>query len=238
MDAESPIPVLWEDGVLLAVNKPSGLPTLPDGYQPGSPFLAGELKAHYGQLWVVHRLDRGTSGVVVFARTAEAHRALNAQFESHTTGKEYHALVQGIPAWEEQIVDLALRPDGDRRHRTIVDPRRGKPAVTRLRVLARLGYYALIGCYPETGRTHQIRVHLAVLGHPLVGDELYAGWHAVGSARPAGEPAVPLPAGPAPLARLGLHARMLSVTHPATGSMLAIEAPYPTDFAAALYGRD
>lgn len=237
MTGDIPITILYEDDVLLAVDKPSGLPTLPDGYQKGALFLVASLQARYGRLWVVHRLDRGTSGVVVFARTAEAHRALNLQFEQHHADKIYHALVQGVPPWDTQTVDLPLRPDGDRRHRTVVDKRRGKPAVTHLRVLERYPAHALIAAHPETGRTHQIRTHLAVLGFPLVGDTLYTDWHAVGSAAPAPvarpEQAEAARDRRSPL-RLGLHAVVLTLLHPATGVVLALEAPYPADFIEAL----
>ena len=211
------IPTLWVDAAILAVNKPSGLRTLPDGYNPAEPHLKRLLEPFYGRLWITHRLDKDTSGVIVLARTAEAHRSLNMQFDQHHIQKVYHTLVRGVPAWEETIVDLPLRPNGDRRHRTVVDPQGGKPARTRLRVLERFDGFALVEAHPETGRTHQIRAHLNAIHFPLAGDRLYGG----------GEP---LP----PLEVFGLHARQLSLTHPLSSEALVLEAPYPLLFQSTL----
>jgi tRNA pseudouridine32 synthase/23S rRNA pseudouridine746 synthase len=209
--------VLWMDEVLLAINKPSGLRSLPDGYNPGVPHLKSLLEPIYGRVWIVHRLDKETSGVLVLARTAEAHRLLNTQFEQHIAHKVYHALVIGSPEWDDRIVDLPLRPNGDRRHRTIVDAQRGKPARTRLHVLERFKTFTLVEACPETGRTHQIRAHLAAVGLPLPGDKLYGG-------------AKPIP----PLESFALHARSLILHHPITGEMLSIEAPYPAEYQSVL----
>lgn len=230
--------LLWSDAALLVINKPAGLPTLPDGYHPTAPYLVGILKEAFNSLWVVHRLDRDTSGVIVFARTAEAHKALNTQFDQRQTNKIYHALVNGNPGWQEMTVDLPLRPNGDRKHHTVVDPQQGKPSVTGLRLLERFKHYALIEAAPRTGRTHQIRVHLAAQGHPLIGDALYGdsrglylselklGYQAGTDAISQGE--LPI------LGRLGLHAWSLSLNHPTTGEEMRFEAPYPQDFAVAL----
>lgn len=200
--------ILWCDEALLVINKPAGLPTLPDGYNPSLPHVRSLLEPTYGRLWIVHRLDKETSGVLALARSAEAHRGLNTQFEQHQVTKVYHALVNGSPDWKEKIVNLPLRPNRGHRHRTAVDTQHGKPAVTRLRVLERLGDCTLIEAIPETGRTHQIRAHLAAIGLPILGDPLY------GPATP-GE------------ARLALHARSLKLTHPTTGEKVRLEAQYP-----------
>ncbi len=225
--------VLHCDDALLAVNKPAGLPTLPDGYCRDAPNLIAHLQQAFGRLWAVHRLDKETSGVILFARTAEAHRRLNAQFASRQTAKVYHALVIGRPTWDEHTIDLPLRPDGDRRHRTVVDVDRGKPSVTRCRVLARFAAYSLLEARPLTGRPHQIRAHLAAEGLPLVGDLLYAG-QGGGLRGEAGIVLRRLLTDDAPLARLGLHARALTIAHPISGVSLTLEAPYPADFSTAL----
>ena len=140
------IPILYQDEALLVGDKPAGLPTLVDGYQPDAPYLVGLLKARFEALWVVHRLDRETSGVMVLARSAEAHRSLNTQFEQRQAHKLYHALAIGAPEWDETTVTLPLRPNGDRRHRTLIDPRLGKPAATRLRVIERYAAAAWVEC--------------------------------------------------------------------------------------------
>ncbi|MBP7688975.1 MAG: RluA family pseudouridine synthase [Thermoflexales bacterium] len=199
------------------VNKPAGLPTLPDGYDKTAPYLGGELTTQYGRVWIVHRLDRDTSGAIVVARSAEAHRALNLQFDAHTVTKIYHALVIGVPDWTERTIDLPLRPDGDRRHRTVVDPQRGKAAITHVRVLERFEGYAFIEARLETGRTHQIRAHLAAIGLPLVADTLYGKTTGIDE-----------------LSRTALHARSLAFDHPTTQARLQFEAPYPEDFEVAL----
>jgi RluA family pseudouridine synthase len=225
--------VLYVDDSLLAVNKPAGLPALPDGYHAEAPHLRGVLEPLFGRLWTVHRLDRETSGVVVLARSAQVHRALNTQFQERQTAKVYHALVSGSPDWAEQRVDAPLLPNGDRRHRSIVSEK-GKPAVTLFKVLESFSGYALVEAQPKTGRTHQIRVHLAHIGHPIVADGLYGGGEGLflSAIKPgyrgnqAGETSL--------LGRLGLHAWLLSFAHPLGGEQVSFIAPYPKDFQATL----
>jgi RluA family pseudouridine synthase len=211
------LPILFIDEYLLAVNKPAGLPTLPDGYDKSAPCLIHLLKQQYGRVWVVHRLDKATSGVIVLARTAAIHRALNIAFDSREVHKVYHAIVIGTPPWEKHMIDLPLRPDGDRRHRTVIDAQHGKAAVTHLRVIERFAQHTLIEARPETGRTHQIRAHLAAIDLPLAGDVLYGGKSVA-----------------ALIARTALHACAIDFEHPATSEPLHLEAPYPPDFTQAL----
>ncbi len=226
--------LLYVDDVLLAVNKPAGLPTLPDGYDPAAPHVSSVLPSQFGKVWIVHRLDRETSGVLVLARTPAAHQSLNEQFETRQIAKVYHAIVRGSPKWTEYTVHLPLRPDGDRQHRTVVDYEQGKPCTTSLQVLQRLGRYSLIEARPEAGRTHQIRVHLAHQGYPIIADPLYGDGQGIflSQLKPGYKkkdtPEAPL------LARLGLHAWSLTLTHPFTNQPLYFEAPYPKDFRMAL----
>src|SRR4030042_369091 len=128
------IPLLFSDEALLLINKPAGLSTLPDGYNPSLPHIKSVLERQFGALWIVHRLDKDTSGVLLLARSAEAHRELNTQFEQHKVSKLYHALVVGNPEWQEQTVSLALRPDGDRQHPTVIEPAAGTPGGYHLKV--------------------------------------------------------------------------------------------------------
>lgn len=218
--------VLWEDESLLVINKPSGLRTIPDGYHPSLPHLSGLLKERYGRIWVVHRLDKDTSGVILFARSAEAHRALNQQFEERKTLKEYHAICVGMPEWETLSIALPLRIDGDRKHRTIIDHQTGKPAKTDVAVLQRLGVFTLLAAIPHSGYTHQIRVHLAAVDLPLLKDPLYK------SLKP--ETQVQIQAQrtseQVPIKQVALHAFQITFIHPVSGEALTIEAPYPNDF--------
>jgi tRNA pseudouridine32 synthase / 23S rRNA pseudouridine746 synthase len=208
--------VLHLDADLLIVNKPAGIPVLPDGWDADSPYLVGRLSEEYGRLWVVHRLDKVTSGVLLLARTADAHRALNLQFERHETEKVYRALVNGSPEWTERTARHKLRVNVGHSHRTAVDHTRGKPAETAFKVIKRYPDYGLLECRPATGRTHQVRVHAYALGHPLLGDILYSA------------PSTDL------IARPALHALRLTITHPASGERMTFEAPYPEDFEKAL----
>jgi RluA family pseudouridine synthase len=210
------IKLLYQDDFLLAVDKPAGLSVLPDGWEPDSPYLIQQLEAEFEKLWVVHRLDKVTSGVMVFARTAEAHRALNIQFETHETRKIYHALCNGVPKWDEHTARHPLRVNVGHRHRTVVDHSHGKPSVTHFKILNRYEICCLLEAIPQTGRTHQVRVHAYALGIPLIGDFLYSA------------PPTDL------IARPALHALSLIITHPVTGQRMSFEAAYPDDFSQAI----
>jgi tRNA pseudouridine32 synthase/23S rRNA pseudouridine746 synthase len=234
MDQIAGLPVLFQDPFILVINKPAGLSTLPDGYDPTLPHVKKLLESTFGRVWVVHRLDKDTSGILLMARTAAAHRKLNTQFEQHLVAKRYHALVIGCPEWEEQTVDLPLRPNGDRQHRTVVDLLHGKPAVTHFTRLESFNGFTLLEAIPETGRTHQIRAHLSAMGLSIVGDRLYRPRPLTQQvAAPVAIPAVQQPALPW-TGGMALHAISLSINHPLTRERLEFSAPYPASWTAAL----
>src|SRR6186713_223711 len=198
--------IIHEDNQIIVINKPAGLSVLPDGWEKDSDYLVKKLEEQFGdhstgegqRIFIVHRLDKITSGVMVFARDAETHRALNIQFENHDALKTYHAIVEGNPKWEEKVAKHPLRANVGHKHRTMVDDKNGKPSETRFRVIKRFPESALLEAKPMTGRTHQIRVHAYALGHPLVEDVLYGARDQYGFSRPM------------------LHAQTLSFIHPAT----------------------
>lgn len=211
--------VLHQDAALLAVAKPPGRLVIP-GRGPAERTVQAELEEGFGSLWVVHRLDRGTSGVLLFARSAEAHRAVNLAFDRREVGKVYLAFVRGaLP--DALRIDAPLAPARKGRMRVARpgEPR-AKEAATAFRVrerFARAEVTALVEAAPETGRTHQIRVHLAHAGAPLCFDPDYG-------------PREPLREGGATLLdRTPLHAAALELAHPDTGARLRLEAPLPDD---------
>jgi RluA family pseudouridine synthase len=208
--------ILFEDEHLLVINKPAGLPVLPDGWEPDAPYLVQLLQVKFPELLVVHRLDKVTSGVMVFARTPEAHRALSMQFEQHSTQKIYHSICVGVPKWNEHTAKHKLRTNVGHSHRTMVDNSRGKPTETRFVVMQRYSGYALLESIPATGRTHQIRVHAYALGFPLLGDTLYSAPRTDLIERPA------------------LHAQSLTFVHPISNESVTYTAAYPEDFKQAL----
>ena len=206
--------ILHMNDFIIVINKPAGLPVLPDGWEKDSQYLVKMLEEELGKIFIVHRLDKVTSGVMVFARDAETHRALNMQFEKHEAEKVYHAIVEGNPKWEEKVTKFPLHANVGHKHRTIVDDRNGKPSETKFRILERYQSSALVEAQPMTGRTHQIRVHASALGYPLLGDILYGASETNLTARPA------------------LHANSLTIE--LNGQRETFRAPYPDDFRATL----
>jgi tRNA pseudouridine32 synthase / 23S rRNA pseudouridine746 synthase len=217
MENPNEIKLVFADDHLLVINKPAGLLSLPDGYDPRLPSVRPLLEPAWGPLWVVHRLDKDTSGIFLLARSADAHRHLSQQFENHQVRKIYHALVLGVPAWDQIESRAPLRAGVGRRKRTVIDSRGGKPAQTFFRIQRRFASAALIQAEPRTGRTHQIRAHLYGLGYPVLSDPLY-GDQTISTA----------------ISRLALHAFCLELFHPANGERLSLEAVYPSDFTQAL----
>jgi RluA family pseudouridine synthase len=204
--------IIHLDEQIIVINKSAGLPVQPDGWEPDASYLLKMLNEKYKRVWVVHRLDKVTSGVMVFARTAEAHRELNRQFERHEVEKVYQAIVEGVPPWDERAARHMLQTNVGRKHRTVVVRKRGKKSETDFKVLKRGQNEALVEARPKTGRTHQIRVHLSALGFPILGDTLYNASETDLIARPA------------------LNAAELTFTHPTSSKRVAFTAHPPDDF--------
>ena len=227
--------IIYEDRDLLVINKPPGQVVHPGaGHRGGT--LLNALLHHCPELQeigevsrpgLVHRLDKDTSGLLVVAKTALAHQSLVGQFAARETQKKYLALVWGRLPEAEGRIDKDIGRHPSQRHKMTAQPRRGKAAVTRWQVRRQFpGPLTLVELSPETGRTHQLRVHLTSLGHPVLGDGTYGG----GVSRLAGAPKLK---GLKPLVhRQLLHAWKLSVTHPRTGEKMTWEAPLPEDLQA------
>lgn len=229
---EIPLDILYEDDAILVVDKPAGMVVHPAAGNPRGT-LVNALQFHCGSLsavggvmrpGIVHRLDKGTSGLMVVAKSDEAHQRLSEQFKKRQVSKLYTALVHGSPKQDEGAVDAAVGRHPVERKKMSTASRRGKPALTRWRVLERYGAFTLLEARIETGRTHQIRVHLGSLGHPVAGDSVYGG------AKRVIEPPA-LRAVLKKLARQALHASRLSFRHPVTGREMTFESPLPEDMA-------
>ena len=211
--------IFYEDDDLVVINKPQGLTVHPaSGSQSGT--LVNGLMYRYEELsdingpvrpGIVHRLDRDTSGLILIAKTNVAHARLGRQFEKHTIIKRYVARVQGKVQFDQGVIDVPLE-----RHKKYHDQRQvaqegqGKPAVTLYQVLKRFTKSTLMALYPQTGRTHQLRVHMKHLGHPILGDDKYG--------RRESFP------------RLALHAQSIGFTHPITKAYIEFSCPTPQEF--------
>lgn len=206
-------PILHADSALLVVDKPAGLLSVPGRGPDKADCLIARLALRYPEIRLVHRLDRDTSGLMVFALGPAAQAHLGRQFEARQVDKRYVARVAGIPAAPRGRIDLPLTVDWPNRPRQMVCHATGRPAVTDWRRRAiedsPAGPSARLELRPRTGRSHQLRVHLLALGHPILGDTLYA----EGPARD--------------LPRLMLHAERLGFAHPETGARLAFSSPAP-----------
>lgn len=211
---EDPV-ILYEDSDLIMLNKPSGLLSVPDGYDPSLPHIKQVIEPSYGHVWLVHRLDKETSGLFLVARNAETHQIMNERFRLRKIEKVYHGLVTPAPAWREMDIQLPLQTNADRKHRTRVNEMSGKPAHSNCLVIKRYTMGVLMEIQIYTGISHQIRAHLRAYDLALLGDGLYS----------AG-----LTAQPFHVSRTMLHARTLGFVHPTSGQWLSVTAPYPQDF--------
>jgi len=224
-----PYSIIADNDQFIAVNKAAGISVGGDRWDDSLERLDKllERSLKIPKIYTVHRIDKETSGLVIFAKNKETHRALSAAFEQRRIIKKYVAIVHGRPAWNENACGLALVPDGNKKHMTIIDKYQGKTSFTRfIRVLS-AGNYSVLEAYPETGRTHQIRAHLAAIGHPVVCDNLYGKENPVKLSsfkrRWKGDPFDEKPL----LSRLGLHA--LEITLPGCQKLTA---PMPRDMSA------
>ncbi|MFC6181221.1 RluA family pseudouridine synthase [Lactiplantibacillus daowaiensis] len=221
-----PLDIVYEDDDVIVVNKPQGMvvhpaPGHPDHTLVNALLYHSPLSTINGEFrpGIVHRIDKDTSGLLMVAKNDHAHQSLAAQLKAKTNLREYVALVHGVIKEETGTINAPLgRSPKDRKKQAIV--RDGRPAVTHFKVLKRYQHYTLISCRLETGRTHQIRVHLQSIGHPLVGDPLYGPKKTI---KGHGQ---------------FLHARLLGFKHPVTGEMMQFEAPLPPIFKATLTKLD
>lgn len=227
-------PVVFEDEALIAFDKPSGLLIAPDRWDKARVNLMGLVHDRFGHgVANVHRIDADTSGLVLCAKTKPALDHLSGQFQSKTVGKTYHALVVGSPPLDAYTVDFVLKEDEAAPGRMCVVKKHGKASVTEFQVLERFGAFTHLECRPLTGRTHQIRVHLAASGTPILNDPFYGndtrlllsglkrGYKGRADERPL-------------ISRLALHASGLAFTHPLSRERMTLTAPLPHDFEVAL----
>lgn len=207
------IDVVHADEHVVVIDKPAGLPAVPGRPVELHDCAASRVRERFADARVVHRLDQPTSGLLLFARGEAAQRQLGAAFAAHAVDKRYIAVVEGLPASDAGTIDAPIGADWSQRPRRHVDARQGKPSVTHWRVLSRdpAQRRTRLELRPVTGRTHQLRVHCAAIGHPILGDALYAG--------DAARDAAP---------RLLLHAVALAFDHPAHGARIALfrEPPF------------
>lgn len=224
------IGVLYEDDHIVALDKPSPFLTIPDRYIHSEESLYTLLKLSYNEIFVVHRLDRETSGVILFAKNPEAHRILSMAFEGREVKKEYIAIVQGIPAEKDGVIDMPIAEHPSKKG-MMIPSKHGKESVTEYHVIESYDRFSLLSLFPQTGRTHQIRVHCKAIGHPLAVDPMYSERKAFYLSeikkkyKRGDEFAEERPI----ISRCTLHAKSIRFKHPADGRDMFIESPVPKD---------
>lgn len=206
---DEPLRILHEDAAILVVDKPAGLLTVPGKLENRQDCLISRLQSARWDALTVHRLDCDTSGVIIFARTKQAQGFLGQEFEKRRAQKAYVARLKGRLDPDSGTVDLPLGSDWDYRPRQKIDPVHGRPAQTDWQVIDRSATETRVRLTPHTGRSHQLRVHMLALGHPILGDQIYA------------------PETTQDHPRLMLHAESLALHHPATGAWMTFTALAP-----------
>ena len=226
--------ILFEDDSIVVVSKPAGMLTIPDRFDKDFPNVRTYLIQLYQEIFTVHRLDRDTSGVLVFAKHAEAHKLLSMQFEHQQVQKTYMAIVRGIVSKDDQEIDIPLIPDT--RKRGLMRPSaRGKESFTTIHVVQRFRMATLLECQPRTGRLHQIRVHLSAIGYPLLVDPDYGSssefkLSTIKKKYNVGKDQEERPL----LIRTPLHSSKLEITHPITLERMTFTAELPKDMSATI----
>jgi 23S rRNA pseudouridine1911/1915/1917 synthase len=241
--------IVYEDNDLLVIDKPAGLLVIPDRWDAAKPTVVklaraylntqaaatGTIVAEPPRIWVVHRLDRDTSGVLILAKSDRVHAALSQQFERGKVLKTYLALVSGQGIQDKGVIRLPIGPHPQRPGMMAIQRHRGKSALTRYTVVERFRGFTLLDVRPRTGRSHQIRVHMQATGHPLAIDPLYGCSEPLllSALKPSYRPKAGVEEHPL-MARLTLHAQALELIHPTHGETHTWVAPLPKDFAAVL----
>lgn len=226
--------IIFEDEHLLVVDKPAGVLSIPDRYDRNMNNLKDIFDQKYEKIFVVHRLDRDTSGIMIYAKNAEAHKDLNDQFQNYTVTKIYHSLWSGILPKDELFIDIPLMPSPQKKGVTIPSAR-GKESYSKIKVLERFKIATLVEIELLTGRHHQIRAHASALGHPLLVDEIYSNENAFYLSKVKRKFNLKKDSEERPLiSRITLHSKSIKFTHPFTGEEMLFKTDYPKDFAVAL----
>lgn len=225
--------IIYEDERIIVIEKPPQFLVLPDRYNQSLPNLYTALKDEFGGIFVVHRIDKETSGVIVFAKDADAHAQLNSQFEHRDIHKNYVAIVVGKPMEADGVIDAPISESPSHPSVMKVNSKHGKPSVTKFSVEELFDGYAFVRAMPESGRLHQIRVHLASIGLPILCDRIYGdgapfflsdvkpNYYSEGDEKPL-------------LSRSALHAASITFVHPGTNSEMNFEAELPKDMRSVL----
>lgn len=207
---KGPLKIIHQDDDLLVLDKPHGLLTVPGKHENHRDCLEARAQAEYPEARIVHRLDMDTSGLIILAMNKPAHRHLGLQFERRHTEKTYRARIWGQPLEKSGVINLPLRCDWPNRPLQMVDHEEGRHAETAWEIIAHDGLTSDVLLYPKTGRSHQLRVHMLAMGHPIIGDKFYAKDAALKASD-----------------RLCLHAEKLALYHPSGGAWMVFESPCP-----------